>query len=1131
MKNKLLKTIIMLSKCFLYGFVLQTLMLNLVIAMNANGQYKTIEEVRVSLSADQLTLDRFFREVQRQTPFKFSFENRDMERNLDISFAKKEGSVMDLLKEVSIQTELSFRQINHGIDVLKKEGKGKVLISSPDPITISGTVTDENGQPIPGVTVSVPGSSIGTATDIDGKYSLSLPEASTLVFSFIGFQTQTVEVGNQRIVDIVLNEDMASLGEVVVVGYGSVKKSDLTGSIASIKSEEIKGLPVRSIAESIQGRVAGVMVNKSSGRPGSGSEIIIRGVGSINGLSPLFVVDGVISGNSPTFNPRDVESIEIIKDASAAAIYGARAAGGVVLVTTKRGSFGQKNKIQFTSNTGVRKISNSYKMLETDDYIRARNGIGDDYDLWDDADLPNTNWFDELFETGIEQSYLLSLSGGSEKIKYYLSSGYEKEEGIQKGNYWERYSIRLNADYAVAKNVTLGHQLYLAKVQQDPYTMALPWRTLPYMDVYNDDGTFAAVPPVVEFSGGNPIAELGYRHYKSRNLSVNSIFYLNWEIIPGLNFRTTGSGSFGSGYNDNFSEANLLRRAQTNENYTKSLNYSESYILNSTLTYERVFGEKHDFKIMGGYEVRNSHGASLASQATGFPVRVAESFALSTNNNKTASGGLSYGSFLSQFGRLNYMYDSKYILTANVRRDGSPKFGPQNRWGVFPSVSAGWKINEERFFNTSFFDLLKPRISWGILGNDSALGNFLYQPSYQQVTMHSFDEIGSVGGFNSIRVVNENIKWEEIHSTDIGIDIAILNGKVTFNADYYWRNTKDMIYNLSIPLSSGIGGVNRNPSLMPVNIGSILNQGWEISSQYRNTLGDFNFSLGANLSHNENKVLDLGLPTAYIYSGGAWPLSSNSRPFITENGQPVGQLYGFIADGIIQSQEEIDGLNQTASEIAGQTAFYNHQYTGPGDLRFRDLDGDGRITAEDRTVIGNPWPKFQYGFNLYMEWKNFDLNATIIGIAGRDVMNDVKAFEQNFQQDFQSTYDIFNASYFLGNELTDQPRLGLFDPSGSGAYIEDPSKNYRYYSTYLVEDGSYMKIKNISIGYTFPKSILNSVGMDNLRIYLSGQNLFTFTKFTGLDPEFSNDVKNHGQYNTSTYPQTQLISFGLELGL
>ena len=534
---------------------------------------------------------------------------------------------------------------------------------------------------------------------------------------------------------------------------------------------------------------------------------------------------------------------------------------------------------------------------------------------------------------------------------------------------------------------------------------------------------------------------------------------------------------------------------------------------------------------MAGYEVRNSHSAGLSAQASGFPVSVAESFALSTNSNKSASGGLSYGSFLSQFGRLNYSYDNKYILTANIRRDGSPKFGPQNRWGVFPSVSAGWKINEEGFFNSSFFDLLKPRISWGILGNDNALSNFMYQPSYQQVTTHSFDEVSSIGGFNSIKVVNEAIKWEEIHSTDIGIDIAILEGKVTVNADYYWRNTKDMIYNLSIPLSSGIGGVNRNPSLMPVNIGSILNKGWELSANYRNKLGDLNFSISGNISHNENKVLDLGLPTAYIYSGGAWPLSSNSSPFITENGQPVGQLYGFIVDGIIQSQAEIDGLNQAASDFAGQTVYYNHQYTGPGDLRYRDLDGDGRITAEDRTVIGNPWPKLQYGFNLSMDWRGIDLNATIIGISGRDVMNDVKAFQQNFQQDFQSTYDIFNASFFLDNGLTDQPRLGLYDPSGSGAYIEDPSKNYRNYSSYFVEDGSYMKIKNISIGYSFPRSILDKVGMENLRIYMSGQNLFTFTKFTGLDPEFSNDVKNHGQYNISTYPQTKLISFGLELGI
>ncbi|MGV3558122.1 SusC/RagA family TonB-linked outer membrane protein [Larkinella arboricola] len=1008
-------------------------------------------------------------------------------------------------------------------------------------IQVSGQIKDENDQGLPGVNVTEKGTANGTTTDADGNYKLSVVGAgSVLVFSFLGYVSQEKTIGSNSTISVSLVPDVKSLSEVVVVGYGTQKKSDLTGSISSVKADEIKNLPVRSVVEALQGRAAGVMVNKDSGRPGSGSQIIIRGVGSINGLNPLFVIDGVPRGNSTSFNPRDVESIEIIKDASAAAIYGAQAAGGVVLITTKRGSYDQKTNINFSSNTGVRQIARTYDMLQTPDYIRARRGIGQDYGLWNNQNLPNTNWFDELFQNGMEQTYMLSVSGGTSKAKYYLSGGYEREDGIQKQNYWERYSLRINADYKLSKRFTFGHQLYLSKVRENPATRNIPWRTLPYMAIRNEDGTFARVPSEVEFSGDNDVAALAYMHRKNGGIGLDANLYFDWEIINGLTFRTTAGAGLGASFEDSFTERNDLKRTATVESYSKSSSYSESYVLSSQLTYGRVFGGKHDVKVMAGYEIRNSFSSSLNATASGFPVKVAESFGLSTNPNKTAGGSLGYGGLLSQFGRINYVFNDKYLFTANVRRDGSPKFAPANRWGVFPSVSAGWKINEEAFFqnlNGNVITLLKPRVSWGILGNDAAIGNFAYLPSYQLVQQHSFDETNIIGGFNSTKVVNEKIKWEEIHTINVGLDVNLFRDKLSFSADYYSRDTRNMLYNLPTPLSSGIANFNSATSTMPVNIGKISNKGWELSATFRDTKGGFTYNVSGNVSHNRNNVVDLGLPTAYIYSGSLDFMSGNS-PFKTVNGQPIGQIYGLITEGLIQSQSEMDALNGTATQKAlaagdikpGQVAYYNHQYTGAGDFKYKDLNGDGKINDNDRTFIGNPWPKFQYGFNLQLGWKGFDVMAQIIGVAGRDVINGSSIFERSFQQDYQSTYDIFNASYFLGNGLTDQPRLGLTDPANPKKFILDPSRNYSWYSSYYVEDGSYVKIKNLAIGYTVPASLANRIKMNRIRFYVTGQNLITFTKFTGLDPEFSNDVKNHGLYGITMYPQTKLFSAGLELG-
>lgn len=1103
------------------------------------------QSTKLSLDINNKTIKEVLRKIESQTAFRFIYENEKINLDRRVTFQVKEGQVEQILKRLFEDTGIAYSITKNNLILINPLTIKTESQSVKQEYTVTGRITDSHGDPIPGVNILLKGeSTVGTISDVDGRYMLAVrKENAVLVFSFVGYVTQQISVGNQKSIDVVLKEDMELIDEVVVVGYGTQKKSDLTGSIASVKAESIKELPARSVAEALQGKVAGVMVSKNSGKPGENADIIIRGVGSINGLSPLFVIDGVARGNNVNYNLKDVESIEVIKDASAAAIYGAQAAGGVVLITTKKGTYNQKAQFDFSANVGVRKITDTYDLVQTQDYIPARQAIGQNYPLWNDpSSLPNTNWFDEVFQDGMEQSYNLSLTGGSEKISYYLSGGYERENGIQKSNYWERISARLNVDYKLSKKFTLGTRIYLARIKKNPYTVGMPWRTLPYMSPYNADGSFAAVPDGVEFDGGNPVANIAYHHNQYGNMMVDADLYANWSIIDGLNLLVTGSGGFSGNFSDEFEEENLLGKTSYPDKYNKGLNYNESYTFTATLNYAKIFAEKHDVKAMIGYEAKSSNGASLSATATSFPVNNPLSFALSSNDKKTASGSLSEGRFLSQFARVNYAFDNRYLLTMNIRRDGSPKFGPNNRWGVFPSASVGWKLTEESFFknlNQEWITSIKPRFSWGILGNDAALNNFMYLQSYKTITLHSFDESTSISGYNSIKVINKDIKWEEIHTTNVGIDLSFFQNKLTGSFDYYKRNTKDMIYNLATPYSAGITEKNDGSGNMPVNIGSIVNKGWELILSYRDQIGDFKYAVSGNISQNKNEVVDLGLPTAYIYDGGEWPndQAGGNKPFKTVNGQPIGQIWGLKTDGLITSQEEIDKMNQLAKDkyLANGgdpskvgSIYYNHRLTGIGDLKYRDLNGDGRITNDDRTFIGNPWPKFQYGFNLYLAYKGFDITADLIGLAGRDVLNLAKSMERNFQQDFNSTYKMFEASNFMGNGLTGHPRIVATDPANN-ALVSDPNNNYRHYSDYLVEDGSYLKIKNLTIGYTFPQNWVSKMQLSRLRIYLTGHNLFTFTKFTGLDPEFTNSKTKYGYYTKDTYPQTKLFSVGLDL--
>ncbi len=998
---------------------------------------------------------------------------------------------------------------------------------------ITGKVTSDQGESLPGVNVVVKGSTLGTTTDAEGKFSLSVPSGnSILIFSFIGFMSQEVPVTNQTVINVALVSDIQTLSEVVVVGYGTQKRSDLTGSVASVSAKEVKNLPVRSLNEALQGRVAGVQVTKGNGSPGQNADIIIRGAGSINGMPPLYIVDGIRMGTGNNFNIQDIESIEVLKDASAAAIYGSQAAGGVILVTTKRGSEGDKMKVDFNSYVGVRQPVNMYSLLNRDQYLQAKQAMAVNTSGWGEpAQLPDVDWVDELFGNGQDQNYTLSLSGGSKAANFYMSGNYQREDGIRIDNSFERYNFRINSDYHLSKRLKVGQSLFAWKTSLNPtQNGTIPFRSVPTMavlDPSNPYGGWGKVPSAGYFQGVNGVGNELIHHNVDEASALEGNIYADLEILEGLNFRSTVGAAFINSNESQFREAYDFGTIRNlNANFWKDFKQQENYTVNFVLTYAKTIGA-HDFNVMAGYESYRVDRTGVRGEATGFATPVAESFALGTDvTSQRVSGGVDpLRRLVSQFGRINYSYAGKYLFTANIRRDGSDRFGPANKYGVFPSFSAGWRIIEENFMRSlPFISNLKLRGSYGILGNDN-VGQFLYQQVYTpQNPTTSLPDGTRVQGYGlDLRLPNSNIKWEEVQQTDIALEVGLLEDRFNITMEWYSRQTKDMIYNVPVPFSAGFRG-----GSVQTNIGQMSNKGVEITASYRVNLGDFRIQAGANASFNQNKVLLLdGVGNNPINAGSAGEYLE-SVVARTDIGEPMSQFWGYIVEGIFQNDADVATLNQEASEKANANVFYQEQGTGAGDLRFKDVNGDGRITVLDKAFIGNPWPKMVYGFNLSLGWKGFDLSALFQGAQGVDIYNGAKHFTGVMAADFNTTSDVFGASFFDGNGLTDQPRVGVLQPNGS--YTLDPNKNYTRISNYFVEDGSFLKLQNLQVGYTLPAKLINGLKLSSARVYVMGHNLFTLTKYSGLDPEISGGVRERGIDNLSTYPRTRLLALGVELG-
>jgi len=963
-------------------------------------------------------------------------------------------------------------------------------------ISVSGRVTGADGEALIGATVAVQGAK-GAVTDIEGRYQVSAPSAeSELMFSYIGMRNRTEKVGDRRVIDVVLEENNALIDEVVVVGYGSQKRSNISGSVSTVTAAEIAETPVLRIEQALQGRTAGVQVTQNSGAPGSPLTVRIRGTGTINNSDPLYIVDGVPVDGLDFLNPNDIETINVLKDAASAAIYGSRGANGVVLITTRSGKKNQDGKIAYDAYFGMQSAWKKINLLSAREYAilsnEARVSAGQvplPEFAYPDQLGKGTDWLDAIFSDAPMTSHQLSLTGGGDNSTYTISGNYFDQDGIVGGNKsgFKRYTARINGTHTVKKWLTMGTNLGLTNLsrrflpENNEFTTPLV-RALnmdPVTPIRKSDGTYA-YSRYSDTDIVNPVNAIDQTHDRWNTNRIVGALFGELTLAPGLRFRSSYSVDATFATRNIFyprfdlSSDPVLSDAPAGEkNLINSVvlqhNTWRTWQWENVLTWDRHFGENHHLTLTGGTTALENRYEYSGGANTNLPSNDPDDAYISNTIDPIASqsayGGADESSLLSVFGRANYELKEKYLFSAALRADGSSRFGPNNRYGYFPSVSAGWIISEEPFWTSKVLEYLKIRASWGQNGNDR-IGNYGFTSVVLSGQNYTFGPTQIItNGSVPLTVANPDLRWETISQTDLGFDATFLNGRLAWTSDFYIKNTSGMLYAAPIPLTVGA-----NPPVR--NIASVKNTGWETDLQYRQRTGAFKYSIGGNFSMVRNEVTSLGEGGEPVYAGRVQ--SANASVTKTEVGQPIGAFYGYVTDGIFQTREEI-----------AAHAFQNEN-TAPGDIRFKDLNGDGVVNTDDQTYIGNPIPDFTYGINADVEWKGFDLGIFLQGASGNEIYN------ATIRYDF--TY--VNRPVSVLNRWTG-PGTSNSEPRVS---LSDPNQNARV-SNRFVEDGSYLRLKNVQLGYSLPKSVLKRIGFEKFRVYTSAQNLFTFTKYSGMDPE------------------------------
>lgn len=966
-------------------------------------------------------------------------------------------------------------------------------------ITVQGVVKDQTGETVIGASVMEKGTTNGTITGIDGDFSLNMSPNGTLVVSFVGYKTQEVQVKGQKQLQVVLSEDAEMLDEVVVIGYGTMKKSDLTGAVSSIGNKDIKDSPVSNLGQAIQGKISGVQI-VDAGKPGDNVSIKIRGLGSINNCDPLVVIDGVPTDlGLSSLNMADVERLDVLKDASATAIYGSRGANGVVMITTKRGTEG-KGKLavsasySFQNATNVPSLLNAAQYAELSNDMMVNSGRNPNPEWANPSELgAGTDWMDELLRTGVMQNYTVSYSGGNEKSHYYVSGGFLDQSGIVKSVNYRRFTFQSNSDAQVLKWLKFSNNITFSAdtKKSGSYNIGDALKALPIYPVKNEDGSWSGPDGNSEWYGStrNPIGPTELN--KSQTDGYNFLANLTAELTftKWLKFKSTFGYDAKFWFIDNFTPKYNWKPTPTEETSRyKSDNKSFTYLWDNYFLFDHTFAEKHRVGLMAGMSAQWNTNDYLNAQKNVFMFdnvhemdNGEEMYAIGGNETEWA--------LLSYMARVNYSYEDRYLLTATIRRDGSSRFGKKHRWGTFPSVSVAWRASQEKWFpKNDYINDLKVRAGYGVTGSQASVGNYSYLASYNTSVYPFGISSGNQTALVSSTLANPYIHWEEVAQTNIGFDASLFNSRVMFSFDAYLKETRDMLVKASIPITSGF----EDTTTTYTNAGKVRNQGIEMSLHTINLTGELGWETNLTATYNKNKIKDLNSDVPYYINQ-----INNSYVTMLAKDYPINVFYGYVTDGIFQNQSEV---NTHAVQPGAE----------PGDIRFRDLNNDGVINDSDRTVIGNPNPSWLFSMNNSLSYKGFELSVFLQGIAGNKIYNANNIDNTGMAAAYNQTTDVLKRWQGEGTSNS-MPR----------AVFGDPNQNTRV-SDRFVENGSYLRLKNITLSYTFPKQWLQKAQIENARLSLSCENVATITGYSGFDPE----VGING-IDQNRYPISRTFSLGL----
>ena len=1122
--NRLVKSIGLLAILIVFG----------VMQVSASAYSET---TKLSLKLKNASIESVLNQIEDQSQFRFVFNEKEFNINrkvdVDVSNARVETILNGILEGTGIAYKVIDRQIIIGNTV---SGAGAV---SQQGRTVTGTVTDESGEPVPGVSVVAKGTTVGTITDSDGEYSITVPEnADVLVFSFVGMRTQEVTIGNQSTINVTLGAETFGVDEVVVIGYTTTSRKNVASSIAKVDNEELVGLSTSDVRQTMQGKIAGVQVLNDNGDPGSGARVIIRGMGSFSNPDPLYVIDGIQGGDINSVPPQDIESITVLKDAATTAIYGSAAANGVVVITTKSGIRGDV-AVNYEGSVGIGQVNARYDMLNASQYvdlvgdIQSAKGLPLTDKLESDyVRVDRTDWQDAMFRNALITDHNIRISGGGENTTYSFSTSYQNHESTVIDRDFERITVgakinerlfgnkvRLGQNLRVRNDFTKGHLAGLSS------GLMLP----PYMPIYDPDnlGGYARVLRTEDLSDvNNPYNDVYNSDLERRTLNVNFEFSGEVDLYDGLMFKTQGRLAAGNYHQydwDYPSNGGQLDRATAG--ISETYNFSYSFISENFFTYNKAFGE-HLISATAGNSYNPSRifrevsvsGSDFTSDAI---KNVSLANTTSLNNAKVNSGK----SRISYFGSLGYTFKERYVLNASVRRDASSVFGANNRWGTFYGVGAAWSVSEEFFMQSiSAISNLKLRTSYGKTGNDN-IPAFLTSASVWKGSsnniVYSFgDGTDFYTGSTINSIPNPNLKWEETTQFDIGADIGFLNNRLHFVLDYYNRKNEDLLIETQLPLSTGLGNPSGNATQW-VNAASMKNSGFEFALNYADNSKRFKWDIGLNATYSSNEVTALGTIGDIPITKGQFnnAVGNSTR---TDIGHPLAAYYGYVIDHVVVDQAEVDELNEAAELASGGEVTEYKTGLLPGDFVWKDIDGNGYLDNDDRTYIGNPSPAWQYGGMFNASYDNFDFQLQFHGLADVDVINGTRYNIESMVRPFNATTKTLDRWKQAG-DVTTMPAAG-----------QNTGANF-VFSDFYVEKGDYLRIKNITLGYTLPDNIFNNV-FNKFRIYIAIQNALTLTNYSGYDPEISTyDADNNNLLifsrgvDRNQRPNPTIYRFGVQL--